>query len=172
MSNEEAVDDFKIPRYGNAGVAFLGVELSDALILIVSVFVGLATGTQFGPVAYIGVPVAGFFLNKLFIDWRSKSLPGQTRVYLFQVGLVGYAGGFKGGDVVFVGDGVVINPDPNLLDDAAAALIASPSSVRLSQEPSVGAVGQGGRRAVQIASISPVAPLAPIASVAPTYAEA
>ena len=82
------------------------------------------------------------------------------------------SGGFKGGDVVFVGDGVVINPDPNLLDHAAAALIASPSSVRLSQEPSVGAVGQGGRRAVQIASISPVAPLAPIASVAPTYAEA
>ena len=166
MSNEEAVDDFKVPRYGNAGVAFLGVELSDALILIVSVFVGLAAGTQFGPVAYIGVPVAGFFLNKLFIDWRSKSLPGQTRVYLFQVGLVGYAGGFKGGDVVFVGDGVVINPDPDLLDDAAVALIASRSFVRPSQESGVGASGQGGASDVRISAVASHAPIAP------TYAEA
>lgn len=146
MLNEEAIDEYVIPRFASAGVAFLGVELNDALILICSVFVGLATGTQFGPVAYIGVPVAGFFLNKLFIDWRSKSLPGQTRVYLFQIGLVGYAGGFKGGDVVFVGDGVVINPDPDLLEDAARALLEPASTPRSAVEQVVGPVGRGGRR--------------------------
>ena len=112
MLNEEAVDEYRIPRHADAGVAFLGVELNDALILIGSVFVGLAAGTQFGAPAYIGVPVLGFLLNKSFLVWRSKSLPGQFRVTLFRIGLVGYARSFKGGDVVFVGDGTVINPAP------------------------------------------------------------
>ena len=157
MLNEEALDDYKIPRFANAGVAFLGVELNDALILICSVFVGLATGTQFGPAAYIGVPVAGFFLNKLFIDWRSKSLPGQTRVYLFQVGLVGYAGGFKGGDVVFVGDGVVINPDPDLLEDAAKALLAPSPAARARAQAVVDEAAQSVRQGRPVALIAPTA---------------
>ena len=121
MSNEEPADDFKIPRYADAGVAFLGVELNDALILIASVFLGLAAGTQFGAPAYIGVPVVGFFVNKAFIDWRSKSLPGQFRVVLFRIGLVGYSRAFKGGDVVFVGDATVINPASGELADAVTA---------------------------------------------------
>ena len=107
MSSEE----FEVPKYGSAGVAFLGVEMADAWIVIVSVFVGLGVGTQVGVVAYVGIPVAGFFANKWYVGWRSKALPGQLKTFLFRIGLVGYSKSFKGGDVVFVGDSDVINPD-------------------------------------------------------------
>jgi hypothetical protein len=106
VSNEE----FEIPRHGNAGVAFLGVELKDATIVIVSVFVGIVVGWQTGPLGYLGVPAAGFFLNKVYIDWRKNTLPGQARLQLFKAGLAGYGRGFKAADVLFVGDAAVIYP--------------------------------------------------------------
>jgi hypothetical protein len=110
-----------IPRHGNAGVAFLGVELRDATIVIASVFVGLAAGARLGTLWYIGVPVAGYFLNKLYIDWRSNALPGQLRQTLFEQGLIGYGRAFRGADVVFLGDSRVINPQSReLLDDMSA----------------------------------------------------
>jgi hypothetical protein len=106
VSNEE----FEIPRHGNAGVAFIGVELKDATIVIVSVFVGIVVGWQTGPLGYLGVPAAGFFLNKVYIDWRKNTLPGQTRLQLFKAGLAGYGRGFKSADVLFVGDAAVLYP--------------------------------------------------------------
>ena len=117
MSSEE----FEIPRNGNAGVAFLGVELSDTWILIVSVFLGLGAGSigQLGVLGYLGFPLGGYVLNKLYVDWRSKTVPGQVRNYLFRMGLMGYTKALKGGDVVFVGDSRVINPDSQALVERA-----------------------------------------------------
>ena len=114
MLNEEHA----IPRHGKAGVAFLGVEFGDAFIVIGSVFAGLLIGSQIGLAGYLGVPMGGYFLNKLYVDWRSKSLPGQFRQRLFELGLAGYGRHFKAAEVVFVGDATVINPGSSaLLDD-------------------------------------------------------
>lgn len=117
-------EGFEIPRHGKAGVAFLGVELSDAWILILSVFIGLGAGSllQLGVKAYVGIPIGGYILNKLFVDWRSKSVPGELRNYLFRTGLMGYTNAFKGGNVVFEGDSKVINPDSQALIDHALRL--------------------------------------------------
>jgi len=114
VSNEEHA----IPRHGNAGVAFLGVEFGDAFIVIGSVFAGLFVGSLIGVPGYLGVPMGGYFLNKLYVDWRSKSLPGQFRQRLFELGLAGYGRHFRAAEVVLVGDATVINPGSSgLLDE-------------------------------------------------------
>jgi hypothetical protein len=116
-------DDTTIPRFAKAGVAFLGVEFNDALILFASIFLGLFMGPSLGTGAYLGIPVAGFFINRLYIDWRSAALPGQVRAFLFSTGMGGYSKAFKSRQVVFVGDGVVINTGSSkMLDDIIVSL--------------------------------------------------
>lgn len=100
----------QIPRYARAGVAFLGVEFGDALILVGSIFAALLLGKTLGTGAYIGIPVAGFYINRAYIEWRSKSLPGQWASLLFRWGLVGYSKAFSARETVFVGDAIIINP--------------------------------------------------------------
>ena len=120
MSN----DIVKIPRHGKAGVAFLGVELNDAFILIASIFIALLAGGSLGTGAYIGIPVAGFFLNRLYVDWRSNALPGQFQATLFTLGFRGYSRAFKSRDTVFIGDANVINAGASkAVDDMARALL-------------------------------------------------
>lgn len=84
-------ETFRIPRRGNAGVAFLGVEIKDAVIVIGSVFAGLLCGSAFdmGNVGYLGMPIGGYFVNRLYIDWQTKTLPGAFRNFLFSKGLWG-----------------------------------------------------------------------------------
>lgn len=114
MANEA----FSIPRHGAAGVAFLGVELKDTVILIASVFIGIAVGAIAGFGGYIGVPVLGYFANKAYIDWKSARLPGYLRAFLFTQGLAGYSSAFNQLDTLYIGDAVVINPGSATMLDA------------------------------------------------------
>ena len=113
MSNEE----FRIPRHGSAGVAFLGVEVQDAIILIASIFLALPAGRIFGTPGYLGIPVVGYFMNTLYVDWRSKTLPGSTKAILFSLGLARYSSAFTDQRVVYLGDSNIINPSAAALVD-------------------------------------------------------
>ncbi|CAM2198480.1 Conjugal transfer protein (plasmid) [Paraburkholderia kururiensis] len=106
MSNKT----FRIPKYGGAGSAFLGVEFKDTYILIVSVFVALVAGKFYGTGAYLGIPFVGYHANKKYIEWRSTRLPGFILVWLYRFGMRGYSGGFRSQRTVYVGDATVINP--------------------------------------------------------------
>ena len=108
MSNNP--ENMRIPRYGDAGVAFAGVELKDAVIVLVSIFLALIFGGKVGTLGYIGFPVAGYFLNRLYVDRRSSQLPGQFRAYLFAQGLLGYSKSLQSKEILFIGDADGINP--------------------------------------------------------------
>ena len=82
---------FEIPRHGAAGVAFLGAEFKDAVILLASVPLGLVLGHLFGVLFYVLVPWLGFVANKQYVDWLAKSQPGRLRLWLYELGLVGYS---------------------------------------------------------------------------------
>jgi hypothetical protein len=117
MSNQ-----FRIPRRGDAGVAFLGVELKDAWLVLGGIFGGLFAGSAggMGTAGYFGFPVAGYMLNRIYIDWQSNNLPGAFRCRLFSRGIpgAGYSPTIKTQKVVYVGDAVVINPaSSSVIDD-------------------------------------------------------
>lgn len=106
MSNEP----FHIPKHGGAGPSFLGVEFKDTYILILSIFVAIPAGKMFGTLFYLGIPYAGYHINRKYLEWKAKSLPGFFRTFLFRLGIKGYSKGFTSKKVVFVGDGRVIHP--------------------------------------------------------------
>ncbi|MDN4571864.1 hypothetical protein DBB29_24715 [Pandoraea cepalis] len=106
MSNKT----FHIPKWGGAESAFLGVEFKDTYILILSVFAALVVGKVWGTGAYLGIPLAGYFVNKKYIEWRDQRLPGFVRVELYKYGLAKYSKGFKSQRASFVGDARAINP--------------------------------------------------------------
>lgn len=113
MSNEE-VNPYEIPRYGNAKVAFLGTEINDAKIFLLSIFVGLLAGKlipNMGLKGYVGIPALGYFLNRAWVDWKVKSPAGYIPALLYGIGLFSYSSAFTSRGQVFVGDGTVINPD-------------------------------------------------------------
>lgn len=113
---------FHIPKCGGAGPALLGVEFKDTYILILSIFAALIAGKLWGSIAYLGVPVAGFYVNRYYIEWRDKHLPGFFRATLFAYGLAKYSSGFKSAKAEFVGDAQVINPGSlRLLEKQAQA---------------------------------------------------
>lgn len=103
---------FLIPRRGRAGVAFAGVEMADAWILLASFPIALLVGGFFGvgSKAYIGIPVAGFFLNRTLLQWQSQQLPGAVREWFFSTGLAGYSKSLKSQNVVFHGDNTILVP--------------------------------------------------------------
>ncbi|MGR9587087.1 hypothetical protein [Pandoraea sputorum] len=112
---------FHIPKCGGAGPALLGVEFKDTYILILSIFAALIAGKLWGSIAYLGVPAAGFYANRYYIEWRDKHLPGFFRASLFAHGLAEYSSGFKSGKTEFVGDAHVINPGSlRLLEQCAS----------------------------------------------------
>lgn len=106
-SDEDLLNE--IPRYGDAGVAFLGVEVNDTYLLIASIVVGLLLGARLGMIAYIGIPGAGYFITKLWLDWKSSQLPGSFSAYLFTKGISGYSSGLRNQNVIYHGDAVIIN---------------------------------------------------------------
>jgi hypothetical protein len=103
---------FRIPKRGDARVAFLGVELQDAVIVIGSVFVGIFCGSalDMGNVGFLGIPIAGYAVNRVYIDWQSRTLPGAFRNFLFSVGLSGYSDALRSQKTIFIGDNQIINP--------------------------------------------------------------
>lgn len=122
---------FRIPKRGDAGVAFLGVELQDAVIVIGSVFVGLFCGSvlEMGNVGFLGIPIAGYAVNRVYIDWQSRTLPGAFRNFLFSVGLSGYSDALKNQKTIFVGDNQIINPAASqVVDEFVKKAIRSPAN--------------------------------------------
>ncbi len=99
-------DQAYIPKRAGAGVAFLGVELKDAAIVIASVFVGIFAGSAFdlGNFGYIGIPLLGYFCNRVFIEWQSRNPRGLVRRALYQLGVSGYSKALSSQQIVFVGD--------------------------------------------------------------------
>lgn len=105
-------DDYRleeIPRYGDAGVAFLGVEVKDTYFLMASVFIGLIAGSKWGMSAYLGIPASGYFLTKLYLDWKSNQLPGSLLAFLYSKGIIGYSAGLRNRNVIYHGDSIGIN---------------------------------------------------------------
>lgn len=105
------MSQFRIPRRGGANVAFLGVELGDAWILLASIFIALIVGAVFhgGAAAFIGIPVGGYFVNRIYIDWKNKQLPGAVKLWFFARGLSGFGVKIKSQQVVYTGDNTIIN---------------------------------------------------------------
>ncbi len=99
-------DQAYIPKRAGADVAFLGVELKDTAILIASVFIGILCGSLFGMgnFGYVGMPVAGYFLNRAYIEWQSRNQRGVVRRYLYKVGLGGFSKTHTSQQTIFVGD--------------------------------------------------------------------
>jgi len=99
-----------VPRHGKAGVAFAGAELKDAWFLIASVFMGLVLGSVFGWAAYAGFPLLGYLGTKIYIDWKSRRLPGYFAELSYRLGVSGYSSAFDRKKKLFIGDGRVVNP--------------------------------------------------------------
>jgi hypothetical protein len=100
----------RVPRHGKADVAFAGAQLGDAWFLILSVFGGLILGSMVGWSAYIGIPLAGYFVTKSYIQWKSKNLPGHFLVLLYRAGFMGYSSAFNRRKKLFIGDSKIVNP--------------------------------------------------------------
>jgi hypothetical protein len=100
----------RVPKHGKADVAFAGAQLGDAWLLIGSVFVAMVIGSIFGWLAYIGIPVLGYFLTKAYIQWKNNNLPGHLNVLLYRVGLTGYSAAFDRKKKLFIGDSTIVNP--------------------------------------------------------------
>lgn len=99
-----------VPKHGKKDVAFAGAQLSDAWILLGSIFLALFVGSTIGWLAYIGIPLLGFALTKLYIHWKGHNLPGYLRVILYRWGIDGYSPAFNKKKKRFIGDSRVINP--------------------------------------------------------------
>ena len=110
---------YRVPKNGKAGVAFAGVAIADASPLLASIFIGLVVGQFIGWVGYVGVPVAGYVVTKVYIDWKKGRLPGHLSALLYKNGLGSYSRAFDKKNKVFVGNSSVVNPSSEKLVDAA-----------------------------------------------------
>jgi len=104
------MSDEHVPKHGKKDVAFAGAQLSDAWLLLGSIFVALVVGSTVGWLAYVGVPVLGFGLTKAYIHWKGEHLPGHLAVILYRWGIAGYSSAFNRKKKRFIGDSKVINP--------------------------------------------------------------
>ena len=102
----------RIPKYARSGVAFAGVEIEDAFILLGGVLVGFVAGAflNLGLKAYIGVPVVCYLANTLYLDWKEQSPAGHLRAVMFRLGILGYSRAFPVAEMVYVGDSNALNP--------------------------------------------------------------
>lgn len=100
-----------IPANGKAGVAFAGVELKEAYLLIFGGIAGLFSGIKFGPEFYLGIPIASYIVNKAWLSWKKAQLPGFFRSWLFAKGFMGYSDALNRQSKVFIGDNKPINPE-------------------------------------------------------------
>lgn len=101
----------RIPAKAKADVAFAGVELKDATPLLASIFGGLFFGTFYGWPGYVGVPVLGYAINKLYLEWKTGRLPGHLKVVLYKKGWSSYSPAFDKQEKLFIGNSVIINPN-------------------------------------------------------------
>lgn len=101
----------KIPKRGDAKVAFFGVEIDKAYPFILGSMLGVLTGMNFdlGFIFYLGIPYGGYLFNKAVIQWQDQNLPGAVRTGLFALGLRGINCVFNSKGTVFIGDSQIIN---------------------------------------------------------------
>lgn len=111
MSGDDSDLMRRVTRHGGAGVAFLGVEVKDTYLLIASVFAGLIAGSKYGLPAYFGFPGLGYFLTRLYLDWKSGHLPGMERAWAYSVGIWGYSTGLDSRKTIYFGDAVATNAE-------------------------------------------------------------
>jgi hypothetical protein len=104
------MSDEYVPKYGKKDVAFAGAELNDAWIALGSIFVGMVAGSVFGWVFYVGIPLCGYALTKMYIAWKEDNLPGYIAVVLYRLGISGYSSAFNRKQKLFIGDSKVVNP--------------------------------------------------------------
>lgn len=100
-----------IPLHGDAKVAFLGVDVQDTYVLIGSVFAGFILGGKLGLWGYLGIPFVGYFITRAWVDMRSANLPGAIGAKLYRSGLIGYSKSLSSGQIIYVGDNDIINPN-------------------------------------------------------------
>jgi hypothetical protein len=119
-----------VPKHGKAGVAFAGVEMKDAWLLIGSTFVGLILGSLFGWIAYVGIPLLGYIGTKQYVEWKSSRLPGYFAELLYRFGVAGYSAAFDRKQKLFIGDAKVVNPSALQLGAIVRAEANSAAAVR------------------------------------------
>ena len=112
-------DLHEIPQYGGAKVAFAGVEIQDASILGIGIALGFICGLKFGTPYYL-LAGAGYVINKSYVEWKTRNLPGYLRQILYKMGLIGYSRAFDSQDCIYVGDNVISNP---AMDDHISKII-------------------------------------------------
>lgn len=113
-----------IPKFGGAGVAVAGVEFKDLAVLIVGLMAGFIAGGLFGLglKGFVGIPVACYFLNVMYLDWKADAAPGQLRATLYRRGILGYSRAFPCANVIYVGDDTALHPGPRAVATDAHAI--------------------------------------------------
>ena len=99
----------KIPRGANAGVAFLGVELSDTAPLIISIFLSIplsSGGSWWLPIICV---IAGFFVTKTYVAFNKGQLNGYLQTLLYSYGIEGYSSAFDRQNKLFIGNSIISN---------------------------------------------------------------
>lgn len=112
-----------IPKFAGAGVAFAGVEIQDASLLLAGVLVGFVAGwLGLGLKGFVGIPLVCYFATTWYLEWKEGTAPGQLRTILYRAGLVGYSRAFPTANMVYIGDSKALNPASRQLLDARANL--------------------------------------------------
>ena len=111
------MSEHRIPSRADAGIQFLGVDVSDAVPVIAGVFIALMFGSLLGWVSYFIIPAIGWGLSKAWIAWKKVHPAGHFDALLYSLGISGYSEAFNRKNKIFVGDSVVINPARNRLFD-------------------------------------------------------
>jgi len=100
----------RIPRGANAGVAFLGVDLSDTAPMIASLFISLplsSGGSWLMPIVCVCI---GFLLTRGFVNYKKEQLDGFVQCILYKYAIDGYSDSFNRQNKIFIGNSIITNP--------------------------------------------------------------
>jgi hypothetical protein len=100
----------RIPRAASAGVVFLGVELSETMPLVVSVFLALPLSSGGSWVMPLLSVSTGFFMTKAYVEFKKSHLNGYLQTLLYAYGIDGYSAVLNRQKKVFIGDACMSNP--------------------------------------------------------------
>jgi|GEM_PF-3020885 len=114
---------YRIPARANAGIAFAGVELSEAMPLVVCAIIGLFGSKIFGGSFFVVVLIGGFLASKELVKFKKGRLDGFLTAYLYVHGLDGYSIAFNSAKKRFIGDGQGINTGSSVFVDECIELI-------------------------------------------------
>jgi len=104
------MEENQIPQYGKAGVAFLGVELSQGWPVIASLFFALPLGKLYWWVWYFAIPVGTFFVVKQYLQWMKNESDDFWTAIAYRLGLTSISPAFDDQKQIFLGDSVISAP--------------------------------------------------------------